>query len=360
MSSAEIASKAEQLSIGDNLLYVDEAAGSDEAGAGTATAPYKTAVGAVGIVSGMPAEKQESFKIMVKKAGSDEYAEITASALKKAKNAHAVAVKKAKKQAEQLAKEQAQNEAKQAEQQRKLEESKQVRLEQDASLPEAKLIRIKDAEANRGRRVKVFGWVHRVRVQGRDMMFVVLRDGTGHLQSVLTNRLCHTYDALTLTLETSVALYGVVSAVPAGKTAPGGHELTVDYWEVVGRAPGGDDAITNRVSADADPSIRLQQRHLVIRSDAASAVLKVRARVMRAFRDHFESVGYAEVTPPCMVQTQVEGGSTLFSFDYYGEEAYLTQSSQLYLETCLPAMGAVYTMAESYRAEKSHTRRHLS
>ncbi|KAJ2162513.1 asparagine--tRNA ligase [Coemansia sp. RSA 552] len=355
-----ISKQAEQLSLGENLLFVDEAAGSDEAGAGTKAAPYKTVVAAVAVVAGMPAEKQESFKVMVKKPAGEDYVEATSSALKKAKKAHEIAKRKADKQAEQAKKDQAQNEAKQAEEQRRLDESKKLVLKEDPALPAAKEIRIMDTVANRGTRVKIFGWVNRLRVQGKDMMFIVLRDGTGYLQCVLTNQLCHTYDALTLTLESTVALYGVVNELPEGKTAPDGHELTVDYWEVVDKAPGGDDAVTNRVNADSDPSVLLQQRHLVIRHDTASAVLKVRSRVLRAFRDHFDSAGYFEVTPPCMVQTQVEGGSTLFSFDYYGEEAYLTQSSQLYLETCLPSMGAVYTMAESYRAEKSHTRRHLS
>ena len=86
--------------------------------------------------------------------------------------------------------------------------------------------------------------------------------------------LIQTYDALTLTLESSVELYGVIKTLPEGKTAPDNHELVVDYWTCVGKAPGGDDAIMNRVSENADPSILADNRHLVLRGETASAIVE--------------------------------------------------------------------------------------
>ncbi|CDS02969.1 hypothetical protein LRAMOSA00371 [Lichtheimia ramosa] len=336
----------------EKTIYVDELAGSDETGTGVESSPVKTALKAVELGG-------ESVKILIKK-DEEGFKDISGAALKKAKKAYTELQRKLKKQEEQKKKAEEEDAKKAEEEAKALEKAKSIVLTEDESLPAAQKIKIRQSTESRGKRVKVSGWVHRLRVQGKDMMFVVLRDGSGYLQCVFTGKLCHTFDAITLTVESTITVHGVINELPEGKTAPGGHELVVDYWYVVGKAPGGDDAFNNKVTTDADPSYLLDNRHLVLRGETASAVMKARAEVIKAFRAHYDSRGYTEVTPPCMVQTQVEGGSTLFEFNYYGEKAYLTQSSQLYLETCLPSLGDVFCLAESYRAEKSHTRRHLS
>lgn len=93
-------------------------------------------------------------------------------------------------------------------------------------------------------------------------------------------------------------------------------------------APGGDESADNKFNMDSNPEVLLDNRHMVLRGDKASKIMKVRAAVLHAFREHFLTRGYFEVTPPCLVQTQVEGGSTLFSFDYYG--------APVHCDTCQP------------------------
>jgi asparaginyl-tRNA synthetase len=125
-------------------------------------------------------------------------------------------------------------------------------------------------------------------------------------------KVCHdqtqaqTYDALTLTTESTVQQTGNILELPSGKSAPDGHELQVDWWTVVGKAPGDTEAFSNQISEESGPDTLADQRHLVIRGETASNILKVRSALLDAFRKSYKQLSMVEVTPPCMVQTQVE------------------------------------------------------
>ncbi|CUM65045.1 uncharacterized protein PRCAT00002665001 [Priceomyces carsonii] len=332
-------------------VYVHEQSGIDYPSGGSEKNPFQSSAYAY-------FTHPESTILVFKKLEEDKeiygYGELSASALKKAKKGADGIRKKLEKQ------------AKLVEQKQKQEEEATLKLaaldisiEEDKSLPEAKKIRLRDIPENLGNRIAVHGWIHRLRIQ-KGLAFITLRDGTGFIQAVLTGDLAKCKTTQELTLESSVVIKGVIHKLPEGKSAPGGVELKADYYKVIGLAPGGEDSFTNKVQENADPALLLDQRHLALRGETLSAVMKVRACLLKSVRRFFDEEGLLEVTPPCMVQTQVEGGSTLFKMNYYGEEAYLTQSSQLYLETLVPALGDVYCIQESFRAEKSHTRRHLS
>jgi len=343
-----------QLAKGDSgSLYTSENKGSDDAGEGTYRVPFKT------VMKAMKHAKSEPFppiyvdvKLDSEAAKTGAKFELIAKAqLKKVTKLWLQEVKKEEKR------EKAEKEAEEAKLKR-AEEARKITISMDSSLPEANKIKLRQGASSRGVRVLVCGWVHRLRTQGKGLMFITLRDGTEFLQCVLAGDMCQTFEAVMLTTESSVKIWGVIQPVPEGKTAPGGHELTADYWELIGSAPsGGADSILN---TESNPDVQLDNRHIMIRGENTSKVLKMRSVVMNAFREHFFSKGYFEVTPPTLVQTQCEGGSTLFGLKYFGEDAYLTQSSQLYLETCIPSMGDVFCIAQSYRAEKSRTRRHVA
>lgn len=366
-------------------IYVDEDVGKDDSSAaGSQESPYKTLLFAY-IQS--PPRQPDGPQYLIRKsetatvvedldsAGRQEWKPAAKSALKKAATLYEQHKKKLARGEELALREK--KEA--AQRQQGLEEAKKIKVVQDPSLPEATKMMLNekdpmvvklrngksekdvDNSASRGTRVRATGRVHRLRTQ-KDVIFVTLQDGYGFLQCVLTGDLIKTYDAITLTLETSLEIYGEMWEVPPKQHAPDDRELHADYFTVIGRAAGDKEAITTRVAPDSDPQNLYDNRHLVLRGETSSSVMKVRAAVLRAFRKTYDELtpSCLEMTPPCMVQTQVEGGATLFAFDYYGEKAYLTQSSQLYLETCLPSLGNVFCVAPSFRAEKSLTRRHLS
>lgn len=354
-------------------IYIDEDVGKDESANGSETAPYKTLVHAY--LEHPPTTEGIEYltrKSQTDAAGEDvdpaaklEWKPATKSAMKKANNLWEQRKKKAAKEHELAIREKAEADKRQ----KVLEEAKKIVIKEDTLLEKPVRIRLDvidpavvklgTPESEKGTRVRVLGRVHRARAQ-KDVVFITLTDGYGYLQCILTGDMVKTYDIMTLTLETSMSIHGEMRAVPPKQHAPNDRELHADFFEIIGRAAGDKEAITTRVAPDADPQTLYDNRHLVLRGETSSSVMKVRSATLRAFRKAFEKHRMLEVTPPAMVQTQVEGGSTLFGFDYYGENAYLTQSSQLYLETCLPSLGDVYCVCPSFRAEKSLTRRHLS
>lgn len=271
----------------------------------------------------------------------------------------AEAKRRAKKAAQEERKRQREKELaerKEAELAAKLEKSKEVKLVEDKTLPPATKVTIEGAKSFAGKRVRVEGWVHHLRVQGA-IWFIELRDGTGFpglLQCVLTGQLTRTYEALTLCREACVSITG---KLVEDARAKGGLELQADYWALIG--PSSSD-IENVMNEESDVDVLYDNRHLWLRQLVPATIMRMRSVVLRCMREHFYDKKFVEVTPPTLVQTSVEGGSTLFKFDYYGEPAYLTQSSQLYLETVVPVFRKVFCCVSSYRAEKSRTRRHLS
>lgn len=241
----------------------------------------------------------------------------------------------------------------------RLERARQIKITNDLTLPTPNQAKIRDLKSHIDSRVKVYGWVQNLRRDGKKLWFIDLRDGTGFIQVVLTGEMCMTYEAAILSRECSIVVYGkwVKDSDNRAKGTYLGYELQTDYWELIGKS---DSEFEMLFTKDSNPDILLNQRHLVIRGSKTSSILRMRSIITQCFREFYFGSGYVEVCPPTLVNTQCEGGSSLFHLDYFGEPGYLTQSSQLYLETVIPAVGDTFCILPSYRAEKSQTRRHLS
>jgi len=211
---------------------------------------------------------------------------------------------------------------------------------------------VKAAEVFRaedGLKVTVRGWVYRFRDLG-DKVFLVIKDSTGIVQAVFSGELAN--KAREADIESSVVVSG---SVRTDRRAPGGKEILGDYVELVGESQ------NFPITKDFSRDFLLDVRHLWVRSRRMQAVLKIRHTVFGALHEYFRNRGYYEVQAPMFITAAVEGGATLFPVKYVdGSTVYLTQSSQFYLEALIFSLEKVYTVAPSFRAEKSRTRRHLT
>ncbi len=203
-----------------------------------------------------------------------------------------------------------------------------------------------------GKKVTLRGWVHNKRDVG-GIIFLLVRDGTGVIQCAVRKDQKEAFNiADKLTQESSVELVGTVKE---DRRAPGGYELSVDHvkvYQIAEEYPLG--------KKEHGPDFLLNHRHLWIRSERQRAILKIRDEVVKAIRTFFDDRGFVLVDAPILTPSACEGTTTLFSTDYFGKKAYLSQSGQLYMEAAIAAFGKVYCFGPAFRAEKSRTRRHLT
>ena len=219
-------------------------------------------------------------------------------------------------------------------------------------------IRIQDAGQHVGETVEIAGWLYNLRKSGK-IVFPLLRDGSGIMQCVAVK--ANLDEALfeelkNLTQESSLILRGKIRAE---QRAPGGYELDVEGALIVQRVTENDPyPITPK---DHGIDFLMDHRHLWLRSKRQHAILRVRAEVIKAVRDYFDSHGFTLVDTPIFTPAACEGTTTLFEVNYFDEEkVYLTQSGQLYNEATAMALGKTYCFGPTFRAEKSKTRRHLT
>lgn len=221
----------------------------------------------------------------------------------------------------------------------------------------APITTIAEVGKHEGQAVTIRGWLYNLRESGK-LLFPIFRDGTGLIQGVVPKSAVspEVFDAVKgLTQESSVIVEGKVRA---DKRAPGGYELDVANVHVVQRVPESDPYPISLKEHGVD--FLMEHRHLWVRTPRQAAILRVRAEIIKAARDFLDERGFTLTDPPILTPAACEGTTTLFPVDYFEEQAFLTQSGQLYIEATAAALGKVYSFGPTFRAEKSKTRRHLT
>lgn len=215
------------------------------------------------------------------------------------------------------------------------------------------LTTIQEIAAHVGKEVKLGGWLYNKRSSGK-IQFLQLRDGTGFIQGVLVKNQVDPQvwdEAKKLTQESSLYVWGVVRE---DERAPSGYELDVTRLEIIQLSQ--DYPIAKK---EHGVDFLMDHRHLWLRSPRQKAILTIRAEIIKAIQDYLDGNGFTLVDPPVLTPSSCEGTTNLFHTKYFDEDAYLSQSGQLYMEAAAMALRKVYSFGPTFRAEKSKTRRHL-
>ena len=206
-----------------------------------------------------------------------------------------------------------------------------------------------------GREINLRSWIHRHRIGGGGkLVFAVLRDHSGIVQVTIKKGNVDEdslKDASEVYLESSVIVTGIVKKDPR---APGGYEIQATKFQTVHKGE------PFPVTKDQSDEFLLDIRHLWLRSQRLAKIMKIRSTVVSAIHEFFQKREYTLFDPPIFTPNSCEGGSTLFEVKYFDDKMYLTQSWQLYAEAAIFALGKIYDVAPTFRAEKSKTSRHLS
>ncbi|MFM8979422.1 MAG: asparagine--tRNA ligase [Planctomycetia bacterium] len=214
---------------------------------------------------------------------------------------------------------------------------------------------VSDLAQHVGQEVVVQGWVRNRRTAGK-LVFVEVRDGSGVVQVVVK---AGQADPAALEAAAQVPQESTVEvrgSVRADARQAGGVELAASAFQVLAACQGE----WPRGKKDHGIAFLMDNRHLWLRSSRPSAVLRIRAEVERACREHLDAQGFTAVDAPIFNGAAAEGTATLFPVEYFGEKVYLSQTGQLYMEAAAQALGKVYCFGPTFRAEKSKTRRHLT
>lgn len=212
---------------------------------------------------------------------------------------------------------------------------------------------IHDMPKHLGETVKLGAWLANKRSSGK-IAFLQLRDGTGFVQGVVVKaEVPEELFAIAKSMTQETSMY-IIGEVTKDERSSFGYELQVKEIEVIHEAV--DFPITPK---EHGTEFLMDNRHLWLRSRKQHAIMKIRNEVIRATYEFFNDNGFAKVDPPILTGSAPEGTSELFQTKYFDEDAYLSQSGQLYMEAAAMALGKVFSFGPTFRAEKSKTRRHL-